>query len=149
MIHAFHEKKRNNFPFFSSEKDTILLLFEAGTHPMSQFRGGHKKVCVVIHCLVGKKIDQGLPQSANLQTQSIHTIVRWIMEYILEGTKLARFYKKNLKGKFCILWIDIAPATFCYIHFCYKIELIFYPRVRNSTTHLTLIHNQQRERDGG
>ena len=69
------------------------------------------------------------------------------MEYILEGTKLARFYKKNLKGKFCILWIDIAPATFCYIHFCYKIELIFYPRVRNSTTHLTLIHNQQRERE--
>ena len=33
MIHVTRKKKQ--FSFFSSEKDTILLLFEAGTHPMS------------------------------------------------------------------------------------------------------------------
>ena len=52
------------------------------------------------------------------------------------------FIKKNEMKVLCI-----ARATFCYIHFCYKIELILCPRVRNSTTHLTLIHNQQRGRE--
>ena len=35
MIHACHEKKKQFSLFFSLEIDTILLLLEAGTHPMS------------------------------------------------------------------------------------------------------------------